>query len=340
MAAISIGMPVYNGELFVREALECLTGQSFGDFELIVSDDCSTDGTLAIVEAFAAQDPRIRVIRQARNLGGAANYRVVLDAATAEYFMWFDQDDWVEPNHLGALHGVLAADPQKTLAVFTIIRKRARSLRRPWDRSIRAWLQDPAEARRHYFPDLPQRPRVWRVIRLLRAVRAAWIYGLFRTADLPRAFARAADEFVYVKSMFNLTVLPFLLNDRVAGTNETAINKRGYRTERAQDGITKLLAGLEKVLGADYSHSSKRLWTRTLGMRYHFAATFFLYCLRELFESRLALWEKLVCVPVLLLAYTSRAGHEGGNFKRLILDTMAWPVRRVWLLATGRELLG
>ena len=87
VAAISIGTPVYNGEPLVREALECLTRQTFSDFELIVSDNCSTDGTLAIVEAFAAQDPRIRIIRQARNFGGAANWRIVLDAVTAKYFL-------------------------------------------------------------------------------------------------------------------------------------------------------------------------------------------------------------------------------------------------------------
>ena len=287
-------MPVYNGELFVREALESLTRQTFGDFELTVSDDCSTDGTLAIVEAFAAQDPRIRVIRQACNVGAYANYRVVLDAATAEYFLWFDQDDWVEPNYLEALYGALTADPQRALAVSAVIRTR----------------RDRTEARRASFPNLSKRPRVWRVIRLLHANRPSWFYGVFRTADLRRAYARATDDFAYEWSMDNLTFLPFLLNDRITGTNETVFYKRE-------------------------SHISQWLpWPTMLGVRYHFAATFFLYCLRELFESRLALWEKLVCVPVLLY-YTSR---KGGKFKRLIFSTMAWPVRRVWLLATGREL--
>lgn len=110
--------------------------------------------------------------------------------------------------------------------------------------------------------------------------------------------------------MDNLTVLPFLLNDRVTGTNETAFYSR------------------------ESSSSERRPRPTMLGVRYHFAATFFLCYLRELFESRLALWEKLVCVPVLLY-YTSRKGEK---FKRLIFSTMAWPVRRVWLLATGREL--
>ncbi len=306
-------MPVYNGEPFVREALECLTRQTFGDFELIISDNCSTDGTPAIVEEFAARDPRIRVIRQARNLGAPVNLGFVLDAATAEYFMWFSHDDWVEPNYLEAVYGALTADPQKTLAVATVIVKKGKSLTRPWEQSLREWPQEPSEARRGYFPNLSKRPRVWRVMRLLRISRSGWFYGLYRAADLRRAHARAVNDFAHVRS-FHLTFLPFLLNDRVAGTNETVFYKRKYKTESQR--------------------SQKLPRPEMLGERYRFAATFFLFCLRELFDSRLTLWEKLVCVPA-VLAYTS---WKGEKFRPLIRSTLAWPVRRVWLLATGREL--
>ena len=150
-------------------------------------------------------------------------------------------------------------------------------------------------------------------MRLLRTSRSAWFYGLYRAADLRRAHARAVDDFAYVRS-FHLTFLPFLLNDRVAGTNETVFYNRSYKTE---------------------SQRSQRLpRPEMLGERYHFATTFFLFCLRELFESRLALWEKLVCAPA-VLAYTGRMGEK---FRPLIRSTMAWPVRRLWLLATGKEL--
>ncbi len=98
---LSIGMPVYNGEAYVAEAISSLLAQSRGDFELIISDNASTDGTAAIIGEFAARDPRIRYIRQAENIGAVANFRFVLDQARADIFMWAAADDiwgadWIE----------------------------------------------------------------------------------------------------------------------------------------------------------------------------------------------------------------------------------------------------
>jgi glycosyltransferase involved in cell wall biosynthesis len=99
---LSIGMPVYNGEAYVREAIDSLLSQTTGDFELVISDNASTDGTAAICRAYAAQDSRVRYIRQANNLGAAGNFKFVLQAAEhCEYFMWAACDDtwsanWIE----------------------------------------------------------------------------------------------------------------------------------------------------------------------------------------------------------------------------------------------------
>lgn len=98
---LSIGMPVYNGEAYVREAIDSLLAQTAGDFELIISDNASTDSTPVICRAYAAKDPRVRYIRQEVNLGAAGNFIFVLKAARYEYFMWAACDDtwstnWVE----------------------------------------------------------------------------------------------------------------------------------------------------------------------------------------------------------------------------------------------------
>lgn len=99
---LSIGMPVYNGEAYVREAIDSLLAQTVADFELVISDNASTDATPTICQAYAAQDSRVRYIRQGANLGAAANFRFVLQAAhQSEYFMWAACDDtwsanWVE----------------------------------------------------------------------------------------------------------------------------------------------------------------------------------------------------------------------------------------------------
>jgi glycosyltransferase involved in cell wall biosynthesis len=100
---ISIGMPVFNGEDYIRDAIESLLSQSVGDFELIISDNASTDFTEVICKAYAAKDDRVRYIRQNINIGAAANYIYVLKAAQCEYFMWAACDDTWSSNWLETL---------------------------------------------------------------------------------------------------------------------------------------------------------------------------------------------------------------------------------------------
>lgn len=109
--AVSIGMPVYNAERYLRETIGAILAQTFGDFELIISDNASTDGSLAICEEFARSDPRVRVVRQETNRGAAANFRYVLDAARAPIFMWAGADDWRSADFLALTYGVLTKRP-------------------------------------------------------------------------------------------------------------------------------------------------------------------------------------------------------------------------------------
>ena len=66
---LSIGLPVYNGERFLAQALDCLLAQTFRDFEIIISDNASTDRTPEICRAYARRDPRVRYVCNQRNLG-------------------------------------------------------------------------------------------------------------------------------------------------------------------------------------------------------------------------------------------------------------------------------
>src|SRR5207344_2683550 len=78
---LSIGLPTYNGENFLAESLDALLGQSYEDFELIISDNASTDGTEDICHRYAKQDSRIRYIRQRRNIGCAPNHNYLVGEA-------------------------------------------------------------------------------------------------------------------------------------------------------------------------------------------------------------------------------------------------------------------
>ncbi len=90
---LSIGLPVYNGENYLAESLDALLGQSYEDFELIISDNASTDGTADICRRYGKLDSRIRYIRQPRNVGLAPNHNVVLAQARGELFKWASYDD-------------------------------------------------------------------------------------------------------------------------------------------------------------------------------------------------------------------------------------------------------
>ena len=90
---LTIGLPVYNGEEFLGEALDALLGQTYEDFELIISDNASADGTEEIARQYAGKDERIRYLRQPRNIGATPNHNILLDFARGELFKWASHDD-------------------------------------------------------------------------------------------------------------------------------------------------------------------------------------------------------------------------------------------------------
>ena len=88
MHKVAIGMPVWNGEQFVSEAIESILGQTYGDLELVISDNASTDGTAEICSNYAKQDRRVRYIRQEKNIGAAPNHNEVFRRSSGQYFKW------------------------------------------------------------------------------------------------------------------------------------------------------------------------------------------------------------------------------------------------------------
>jgi glycosyltransferase involved in cell wall biosynthesis len=108
---VSIGCAVYNGEATLERALATLTGQSYRNIEIIISDDGSSDRTMAICEAAARQDPRVRLLTNASRLGLTRNFNRVFAESSGQYFMWADQDDVRDPTFVEKAVAVLEADP-------------------------------------------------------------------------------------------------------------------------------------------------------------------------------------------------------------------------------------
>ena len=119
---MSIGLAVYNGENFLRPALDSLLAQTLGDFELIISDNASEDATAAICLEYAAADPRIRYHRNETNIGGARNENLTCELATGTYFHFAAHDDVCDPDLIRSCVAILVARPEVVL-VYPRIRK-------------------------------------------------------------------------------------------------------------------------------------------------------------------------------------------------------------------------
>ena len=105
---VSIGIPTYNRAHSLSRALESALAQDYGNLEIVISDNASTDDTQAICEQFAQQNARVRYVRQPVNRGAVANFNAALQQARGEFFMWLSDDDWLDTDFVGACVQVLS----------------------------------------------------------------------------------------------------------------------------------------------------------------------------------------------------------------------------------------
>lgn len=115
MPRVSIAVPAYNCEKYIAQSLESLLGQSHGDFELVISDNASTDNTEAVCRKYAAQDKRVRYVRRTENIGGPGNFRYVFSLCSGEYHKWSTADDYWHPDFLKEAVAVLDQKPDVVL---------------------------------------------------------------------------------------------------------------------------------------------------------------------------------------------------------------------------------
>ena len=109
--SVSIGIPTYNRARDLRRAIESATGQDYKDLEIFISDNASTDDTESVCRGYAASDPRIRYVRQPANRGATTNFRLALEGARGDFFMWLADDDWLDGSYVSRCSEVLRADP-------------------------------------------------------------------------------------------------------------------------------------------------------------------------------------------------------------------------------------
>ena len=174
---VSVGMPVYNSERYLEEALESLLAQSFGDVELVVSDNASSDRTGDICRAYASKDERIRYFRMRRNYGVIDNFNNVFRLSTGEYFKWAASDDVCGRDYLSRAVEVLDQDPSTVLVWGKTVGIDERGRRVPLEHE----MTDMNSAQSVYSPDP--------AVRFRRLMRNIWwvdgpFYGLIRAEAL------------------------------------------------------------------------------------------------------------------------------------------------------------
>ena len=112
---VSIGLPVYNGDNYLAEAIESILAQTHSNFELVITDNASTDNTEKICQSYAASDERIRYFKNGYNLGAAPNFNKSFELSTGKYFKWAAHDDLLVPAFLEKCVAILENNPDVIL---------------------------------------------------------------------------------------------------------------------------------------------------------------------------------------------------------------------------------
>ena len=186
---VSIGLPVYNGELFLAEALESLLQQTFTDFEIIISDNASTDQTKQICQDYATKDGRIRYYRSGQNRGAAWNFNRTFELARSPYFKWAAHDNLCASTYLEACVNVLDSDVSIVLCHAQTVLVDCESQRLQFEPSLDCFV-DPLGNRFRkpgYSSSLNAAEPHQRYKDLLFSVRWCFeVFGLIRTDMLKR----------------------------------------------------------------------------------------------------------------------------------------------------------
>jgi len=198
---VSLGMPVYNAARHIEEALDSVLAQTFDDFEVVISDNASTDGTEEICRAYAAKDERIRYFRNRANYGFIYNFNSVFRLSRGDYFKWSSSDDVCAPDYLKRAVDVLDDDPSVVL-VFSLIEGID-------ENGVRGKFL-PGQITDRDSPDSVSSPDP--VIRFRKLIRHIWwvdaaFYGLMRADVLSETslhrFQRSGDQLLITEMALN-----------------------------------------------------------------------------------------------------------------------------------------
>jgi glycosyltransferase involved in cell wall biosynthesis len=257
---VSIGLPVYNAERYLRPALDSLLAQDYPDLELIVSDNASTDGTEEICRSYAQGDARVQYHRADQNMGAIWNFNRVFELARGEYFMWAAHDDLRDPRYVSACVAALRASPDAVLCCTGI---------RFIDEDGRPVEVPPHVAGLHPVGKTPRE----RVRQIARACNWYDVYGLARTSALAKTRRAVATWGFDV-----VVVLELCLRGPVLLVPEPLFSYRlvGFKTQPDMAVALSTVGGIEVCWSCMTIEMLRAIWLAPLGApaRVWLAATF------------------------------------------------------------------
>lgn len=258
---VSIGVPVFNGARFIRKSLDSLLGQTFENFEIIISDNASNDFTPKICQEYVQKDARIRYIHHKKNRGATWNFNYVLDQARYGYFMWAAVDDYWSPEFIEL--NVKALEEEKSL-VGSISKMEIYDLKEKnsVDDKFKNFRNRILEILRP-GTDISLRGNYDRKVRLLLKKTAyRVIYSIFKTDVLRKSMIK--ENFVGPDVAI---VLNILKHGDINLTNQVLMYK--YKGGESTQGSISLAKKFnQNKLGTIFPHYPLTLWfIRNLGWR-------------------------------------------------------------------------
>jgi glycosyltransferase involved in cell wall biosynthesis len=238
---LTIGLPVYNGERFLAASLDALLAQTFTDYELIICDNASTDGTERIARDYAARDPRVRYVRHDHNLGAARNHNIPVELGRGELFKWASDDDLYAPDLLRRCVDALDARPEVVLA-----------------HSATAFIDEDGEiTNAESYPLQTDSGDVTTRFRsLLYTQGGDDIYGVIRMSVM-----RAVQPHGSFHNADRTVVADLALHGRFHQVDEALYFRRDHpgRAERAASGLRRRTAHLDPSRANRWAHPAARL---------------------------------------------------------------------------------
>ena len=199
--AVTVALPVYNGEATIAECIDSLAAETCDSFVVHIWDNASTDQTGEICRARAASDTRFVYHRRPENIGSERNFIAALEAANTDYFCWRADDDLSDPEFLARMKALLDTNPGAALAACRIESRR------------------PSKGRVRQFPWVREcpGPRIVNILRRMFLSHPSWIYCLWRTERLRHYYSACWEAFPTGWGNDHLVLLNAILDGAVVG---------------------------------------------------------------------------------------------------------------------------